>query len=193
MLESEFEREVSRVGRSWTEAPPLIAPPAPAQDASSPTPAPASTPAVQEKARPVGHGVELTEWEREGWTYHAKGQWAHDVLRPFVCAETDLPPFHSLCVFSGVWVSPTSSQPPLLTLIGSSNLSTRSATLDHETSFFITTTSPELRRSLANEVSLLRKFAEHHRVGEETWQRDDRKVSWQTKVLVKGLGVGKML
>lgn len=93
----------------------------------------------------------------------------------------------------GVWLSPSATQPPLLTLIGSSNLSTRSATLDHETSFFLTTTSPELRRAMAAEVAGLRAHAEQHRVGEQTWLRPDRQVSWQTKVLVKGLGVGKML
>jgi hypothetical protein len=46
---------------------------------------------------------------------------------------------------------------------------------------------------MANEVANLRKHAEGHRVGEATWTAPDRKVSWQTKVLVKGLGVGKML
>lgn len=46
---------------------------------------------------------------------------------------------------------------------------------------------------MANEVANLRKYAEGHRVGEATWVSPERKVSWQTKVLVKVFGVGKML
>lgn len=96
MLESEFEREVQRVGRGWTEPPstPPQPPPLPA-----PIPA-AAVPALTEDAAPkqgtsqsataaaaaaekrrVGHGVELTEWEREGWTYHAKGEFLSTVVK----------------------------------------------------------------------------------------------------------------
>ncbi|EKM55253.1 uncharacterized protein PHACADRAFT_143344 [Phanerochaete carnosa HHB-10118-sp] len=75
-----------------------------------------------------GPGVQLSEWEREGWTYHAKGIW----LRPSPVAD------------------------PSLTLFGSTNLNSRSANLDTELSFVIVTSSPELRRQLREEVDALR-------------------------------------
>lgn len=89
MLESEFEREVQRVGRGWTEPPPAAPPlPAPMPTAVTPVPAEEGAPkgqgqgtsqsataaAAAAEKRKIGHGVELTEWEREGWTYHAKGE-----------------------------------------------------------------------------------------------------------------------
>jgi hypothetical protein len=97
MLESEFEREVQRVGRGWTEPPsaPIAPPPlpAPTPTAVSSIPAEGGAPkgqgtsqsataaAAAAEKRKIGHGVELTEWEREGWTYHAKGESLNAVLR----------------------------------------------------------------------------------------------------------------
>lgn len=52
-------------------------------------------------------GVMLSEWERKGWTYHAKG----------------------------IWVRPTSNEPPVMTLFGSTNLNARSARIDTELGF----------------------------------------------------------
>jgi CDP-diacylglycerol---glycerol-3-phosphate 3-phosphatidyltransferase len=58
LRESEFEAEVRSHGRSWV-------------DEELPH---------EEKVfytsprRMGGRGIEITEWEREGWTYHAKGQ-----------------------------------------------------------------------------------------------------------------------
>jgi len=52
------------------------------------------------------------------------------------------------------------------------------------------TGSPSLRRALGNEVRGLDKYAAE--VGEETWRRDDRKVSWLAWALV-ALGVEGML
>lgn len=46
LLESQFERQVRALGRSWVDG---------------------------TEEGEDGHGVEITEWEREGWTYHAKG------------------------------------------------------------------------------------------------------------------------
>ncbi|KAL7283697.1 hypothetical protein ACG7TL_003133 [Trametes sanguinea] len=74
----------------------------------------------------------LNEWEREGWTYHAKG----------------------------IWVRPAPSATPVLTLFGSTNLNSRSANLDTELSFVLATTSPTLRQRLADEVDGLRTHAQ---------------------------------
>ncbi|KIO13576.1 hypothetical protein M404DRAFT_993133 [Pisolithus tinctorius Marx 270] len=69
--------------------------------------------------------VRLSEWVREGWTYHAKG----------------------------IWFSPSQSSPPVLTLFGSTNLNSRSANLDTELSFVMLTSSEALRKSLQAEVN----------------------------------------
>jgi CDP-diacylglycerol--glycerol-3-phosphate 3-phosphatidyltransferase len=77
-----------------------------------------------------------------------------------------------------------------LTFIGSSNLSTRSLTLDTELSMVLMTSSPTLRKALGAEVRQLDSQAE--RVGEETWRKKERRVSWLATVLV-ALGVEGML
>ncbi|TFK94834.1 hypothetical protein K466DRAFT_475480 [Polyporus arcularius HHB13444] len=105
-------------------------------------------------------GVQLHEWEREGWTYHAKG----------------------------IWVRPTPSSDPVLTLFGSTNLNSRSANLDTELSFVLATTSPSLQKKLASEVDGLRAHAHPWR-GES--DSKSRRVRLGTRALV-GL-VGGML
>ncbi|KAG9226517.1 hypothetical protein CCMSSC00406_0005816 [Pleurotus cornucopiae] len=131
-----------------------------------------------------GHGVQLKEWYRDGWTYHAKG----------------------------IWLSPTPDAPPVLTLFGSTNLNSRSSQLDTELSFImalplsaseLVRTSPEerntavagvsapqvgeqtpgldLRQELHKEISRLHQFT-----GE--WQGGSRAVRWGTKALVHLVG-----
>ncbi|KAK7460367.1 CDP-diacylglycerol--glycerol-3-phosphate 3-phosphatidyltransferase [Stygiomarasmius scandens] len=113
-----------------------------------------------------GHGVQLSEWEKDGWTYHAKG----------------------------LWLSPTPSSNPVLTLFGSSNLNSRSAELDTELSFVMVLPSSEdrptasadgpadlLRAQLADEIHQIRKDA-------TGWKGGDRKVRLGTKLLVKIVG-----
>lgn len=119
-----------------------------------------------------GTGVRLKEWNRPGWTYHSKGVW----LSPSPSAP-----------------SPGAPQPqnnPFMTFVGSSNLSTRSLTLDTELSMVLMTGNNSLRKALGNEVRGLDKYAVQ--VGEETWKREDRKVSWLAWLLV-ALGVEGML
>ncbi|KAH7889486.1 hypothetical protein F5I97DRAFT_1994876 [Phlebopus sp. FC_14] len=77
------------------------------------------------------NAVHLSEWEREGWTYHAKG----------------------------IWLSPSPNTFPVLTLFGSTNLNSRSANLDTELSFVMMTSSDALRESLHKEVNGLRQWA----------------------------------
>ncbi|KAI0672826.1 hypothetical protein C8Q78DRAFT_1021589 [Trametes maxima] len=105
----------------------------------------------------VSPGVRLDEWTRDGWTYHAKG----------------------------IWVRPTPSSAPALTLFGSTNLNSRSANLDTELSFVLATTSLTLRQRLAEEVDGLRTHA-------RTWRgegnSEERQVRLGTRALVGVVG-----
>ncbi|GLB40614.1 putative CDP-diacylglycerol-glycerol-3-phosphate 3-phosphatidyltransferase [Lyophyllum shimeji] len=146
LLEQRFMRAVQKAGRMWD---------APADCVH-------------------GKGVQLSEWERDGWTYHAKG----------------------------IWVSPSHSSPPVLTLFGSTNLNSRSAHIDTELSFIMVvpfaqdtvrpvdagaqpTKDPShapstvaLRHQLAGEVSQLRSYATR-------WKGAQRRVRYWTRVIVK--------
>ncbi|THH08325.1 hypothetical protein EW145_g2782 [Phellinidium pouzarii] len=108
-----------------------------------------------------GHGVQLHEWVRDGWTYHAKGLWVS--------------PAHNL---AGI------GQLPVLTLFGSTNLNSRSANLDTELAFVMVVPSSEdegaktLRENLGKEVQLLREHA-------VPWKGLERKVRLGTKALIK--------
>ncbi|KAI0062368.1 CDP-diacylglycerol-glycerol-3-phosphate 3-phosphatidyltransferase [Artomyces pyxidatus] len=84
-----------------------------------------------------GTKVQLREWRKEGWTYHAKG----------------------------IWLSPTPESSPILTLFGSTNLNSRSSHLDTELSFTMVTSSPSLREKLEKEVQGLTSYAEPWRGG----------------------------
>jgi CDP-diacylglycerol--glycerol-3-phosphate 3-phosphatidyltransferase len=109
-------------------------------------------------ARAAGRGqdVVLEEWERNGWTYHAKG----------------------------VWARPAHDAPPVATLLGSTNLSARSAERDAELSFVLLSEHKDVRRAMEDEVRGLWEHA-------GPWQGAERRVRWGTKALV-GL-VGGML
>lgn len=134
-----------------------------------------------------GQGVLLTEWEKPGWTYHAKGM---STLPPATAADFNP---------TGIWLSPTPSAPPILTLFGSTNLNSRSAHIDTELSFLmILPSEPQvaafdssadrapapidqplhtLRRDLASEISGIRSNA-------RKWKGDERNVRWTTKFIV---------
>ncbi|KAG1858071.1 hypothetical protein DFJ58DRAFT_877132, partial [Suillus subalutaceus] len=87
---------------------------------------------------PDHHNISLKEWERDGWTYHAKG----------------------------IWLSPSIDSPPVLTLFGSTNLNSRSANLDTELSFVMATSSDDLRQKLQEEIQGLHHWAVPWRGGE---------------------------
>ncbi|KAI0273513.1 hypothetical protein BC834DRAFT_816738 [Gloeopeniophorella convolvens] len=76
--------------------------------------------------------VELKEWSKDSWTYHAKG----------------------------IWLSPNPESLPVLTLFGSTNLNSRSAHLDTELSFMMLANSIDVRKKLQHEVQGLNEFAE---------------------------------
>ncbi|KAF8150104.1 hypothetical protein B0H34DRAFT_666620 [Crassisporium funariophilum] len=125
-----------------------------------------------------GKGVLLSEWEKPGWTYHAKG----------------------------IWLSPNASSPPFLTLFGSTNLNSRSAHIDTELSFLLIIPSepqgsssaeePDAvpQTSVASELLTLRQDLAREIDGIRTnaveWKGGHRKVRWTTKIivwLVKGM------
>ncbi|KAI0306678.1 hypothetical protein B0F90DRAFT_1814530 [Multifurca ochricompacta] len=82
--------------------------------------------------------VELKEWNRHGWTYHAKG----------------------------IWLSPNFQSPPILTLFGSTNLNTRSAHLDTELSFLMLANSVTIQKKLQLELEGLSDFGEDWKGGQ---------------------------
>nr|GAT47409.1 predicted protein [Mycena chlorophos] len=101
------------------------------------------------------NSVQLTEWEREGWTYHAKG----------------------------IWVSDTDPDAlPKLTIFGSTNLNSRSAHIDSELSFLMV--APEgheeaalrMRRKLFVERNYIRAWS-------KPWKGAERKVRLGTRFL----------
>ncbi|OCH93855.1 CDP-diacylglycerol-glycerol-3-phosphate 3-phosphatidyltransferase [Obba rivulosa] len=104
-------------------------------------------------APPPGPGVQLREWEKDGWTYHAKG----------------------------IWLRPTATSDPVLTLFGSTNLNSRSSNLDTELSFVLLTSAPALRARLGAEVDHLRAHA-------QPWRGAERRVRLGTKALVFAVG-----
>jgi len=128
--------------------------------------------AVRAAGRDVGDqnsstdAIRLAEWVREGWTYHAKG-------RHHSASGTS----ERLTAHTGIWLSPSISSPPVLSLFGSTNLNSRSANLDTELSFVLLTSSEALQKSLQDEVSGLWNCA-------APWQGAERNIRWRTKTIV---------
>ncbi|KAF3086834.1 CDP-diacylglycerol--glycerol-3-phosphate 3-phosphatidyltransferase [Orbilia oligospora] len=113
-----------------------------------------------------GEGVELLEWRRGvvgqpgGWTYHAKGIWI------------TLPEYTS----------------PSLTVVGSSNYTRRSKKLDLEMNALVITDDKELQKELAGEIENLKTYAKP--LALEDFNKEDKKVPWETKVLLWFLSWG---
>ncbi|KAJ7067316.1 hypothetical protein C8F01DRAFT_980074 [Mycena amicta] len=99
-------------------------------------------------------GVQLNEWQRDGWTYHAKG----------------------------MWVSEATDSLPMLTVFGSTNLNSRSAHIDTELSFLMIAPEGEsesvmaLRHQLAIERDNIRGHS-------GPWLGAQRRVQPGTKAL----------
>lgn len=101
--------------------------------------------------------VKINEWNKQGWTYHAKG----------------------------IWFAPEPNSKPTLTVLGSSNFGIRSAKLDLECTFLIDAhRSPELQTRLREEVDELKSDA-NDPVGQEMFERPERKVHWGVKVAAR--------
>ncbi|GBP18102.1 CDP-diacylglycerol--glycerol-3-phosphate 3-phosphatidyltransferase, mitochondrial [Eumeta japonica] len=73
------------------------------------------------------HRIQMLEYERSGWTFHAKG----------------------------LWYYPSGSKLPCMTLVGSANLGERSVRRDLEAQAAILTTSPQLQVPTYQPTSLL--------------------------------------
>ncbi|KAF1915469.1 hypothetical protein BDU57DRAFT_588316 [Ampelomyces quisqualis] len=122
--------------------------------------------------------VVLKEWkkgivgEKNGWTYHAKGLW---LTLPSSTPSTPLaqhPPQH-----------------PSLTVVGSSNYTTRSYELDLEANVVVATTDPGLCRRLGEEVEWLGEHARE--VDEREFDKTERRVGMGVRLsmwLVRVLG-----
>lgn len=107
--------------------------------------------------------IELREWKRgtvctpDSWTYHAKGLWLTIPVSPNETPEG-----------------------PSATIIGSSNYTTRSYTLDSEVGAAVLTTDEGLMRRLKAEQDNLLRHA--HKVEAKDLETLERTVSWRVKL-----------
>lgn len=115
--------------------------------------------------------VDLREWERQGWTYHAKGNWFLGLLDS-----------SSLKLPLGLWIRPSANEDPTTTVFGSTNLNSRSANLDTELSFILHTQSDELRSKLGVEVDHI--WTHSQKVDDATWAEPHRAPSLSTRLIV---------
>ncbi|MCO5550524.1 hypothetical protein L7F22_004011 [Adiantum nelumboides] len=91
------------------------------------------------------HGIQLFEYKRPNWTFHAKGMWCY---------------------------LPHDSNLPSMTLIGSSNFGFRSRQRDIEAQLFVVTMEPALRKKLQAETES--PFLHGHRVHGTVFLDPDR-------------------
>jgi CDP-diacylglycerol--glycerol-3-phosphate 3-phosphatidyltransferase len=117
--------------------------------------------------------VDLKEWNKRSWTYHAKGTLTPSSLFSCMCQLLS-----SVSSSAGIWLSPKQDSLPILTLFGSTNLNSRSAELDTELSFVMLANSGAVRRKLQLELQGLNEFA-------EDWKGNQRNVRVVTKVLAR--------
>ncbi|KAF2868416.1 hypothetical protein BDV95DRAFT_500447 [Massariosphaeria phaeospora] len=129
--------------------------------------------------------VQLREWkkgrmgEEGGWTYHAKGLW---VAFPTAPAASEP-------AASAAAAAAAQDPDPSLTVLGSSNYTKRSYSLDLEANVIISTSDAGLRQRLGAEV---RWLGEHARaVDEAEFEKPERRVGLSVRVsmwLVRVLG-----
>jgi len=117
--------------------------------------------------------LSMKEWRRGtvgepgGWTYHAKGIWV------------TLPPAEE----GGEVVGPS------VTLVGSSNYTARSYSLDLEANALIVTSDPRLKRRLREEETWLQDPRWARVVGREEFDKEDRRVGWKVRLAMWAVGV----
>ncbi|GAA5999906.1 CDP-diacylglycerol--glycerol-3-phosphate 3-phosphatidyltransferase [Rhodotorula paludigena] len=138
-------------------------------------------------------GVEMSEWKRDGWTYHAKGIWlAPSVSNPFSPpTSTSFSPLPASLSFDpqthDLPLRLQHPSPPFLTLVGSSNFGARSAARDLEAGVLVTTQNTALRWALEKEVRAIHDHARAGVVTAETFERKDRRVPWGVKVAARAI------
>lgn len=140
--------------------------------------------------------IQLREWQRgivgqqNGWTYHAKGLWVTlhaDLRREITSSASNKTSSDPSVGLEGR----DSSAPagPSVTLIGSSNYTTRSYGLDLEVGAILVTRDEGLMRKLKREEELLMSHTKL--VKEKDLETKERKADWKVRVamwLVKVLG-----
>ncbi len=127
----------------------------------------------------LGESIVLKEWkrgtvgEKDGWTYHAKGLWVS-----FPQTEEK----------QGDNTDMVAQPDPSLTVVGSSNYTKRSYSLDLEANVIIATSDPLLQKRLGEEVRWLSEYAKTVDLSE--FEKPDRNVSlsvrasmWAVRVL----------
>ncbi|KAI5480805.1 CDP-diacylglycerol-glycerol-3-phosphate 3-phosphatidyltransferase [Pseudohyphozyma bogoriensis] len=141
----------------------------------------------ESRRRAASHGkdshVDLKEWRRDGWTYHAKGIWLTPALSNVVKSPLDSSPLHDPNERDEE-IKANHPEAPYLTLIGSSNYGQRSATRDLEANVLVTTSSSELRADLQEEILQLRHFA-IDKVDDKLFERKDRHVPYGVKLAAR--------
>jgi len=98
--------------------------------------------------RGLQNRIQMVEWQRPEWTFHAKG----------------------------LWYSPPGEDRPVLTMVGSPNFGYRSVERDLETQMVVVTSNEGLRDRLKEERDALFKFGTP--VTAQTWEEAGRAVPW---------------
>ena len=106
----------------------------------------------------LGQQIALKEWrkgtvnEPGGWTYHAKG----------------------------IWITLPKEEDPSITLVGSSNYTKRSYSLDLEANTLIVTRNPGLQRRLGDEERWLQEYAKP--MTRDDYAKTERRVGLHVRV-----------
>lgn len=132
--------------------------------------------------------LELREWARPGWTYHAKGIWLSPsfptpshLRQPFAHRPMTDRPLSLSPYFRGLH-----PLPPHLSVIGSSNFGPRSAGRDIEASVLVQTTDERLRWEMEKELRGIREWAKGI-VDERLFARKERQVGWGVRRAAEAL------
>ncbi|KAI1918682.1 CDP-diacylglycerol--glycerol-3-phosphate 3-phosphatidyltransferase [Ophidiomyces ophidiicola] len=104
------------------------------------------------------NSIQLKEWRRGtvgepgGWTYHAKG----------------------------LWITLPNEKFPSLTVVGSSNYTKRSYSLDLEVGAVVVTSNEQLKQRLGEEAMLLQEDAKE--ISREDFRKVERRVGWHVRL-----------
>lgn len=135
--------------------------------------------------------IELREWRKgtigkdpDAWTYHAKGR--HNISPPRFCA-THNARLQRLMDRLGIWVTLPNEQNPSITLVGSSNYTKRSYSLDLEINALVVTEDEGLKKQLRGEVEWLQEKSK--KVTMEDFERTERRVSLKVRLALWLVGV----
>ncbi|KAL9090424.1 MAG: hypothetical protein Q9159_001953 [Coniocarpon cinnabarinum] len=130
----------------------------------------------------------LYEWKRgsfgeqDRWTYHAKGLWITLPASNQPTAAGQAPSAGpSQQSGSKTQTSKGEAAGPCVTIVGSSNYTKRSHTLDLEANALILTTDLDLQRRLKEEEQYLMQHAGRP-IGMQEFEKEERKVGWGVRV-----------